>query len=219
MLGSVSSRARASASLDAGAGERMPNRVPMEIDFSDPSRRGALKKAAALITSAYEILANEVGAPNPSDNAFLREAMICAEAGIVWQGDRGGIDAIDPHTLEEVEIKSTKLVERGSIQFPTSRGISPTVIARFRASGYWLFGVFDNFSNLAVVYRVDGRDMSPKIDILEQKMRARTAAGQPLENNPKTTLDSIRGACTVVFLSPDFEEYEIAPGRWRIRSK
>jgi hypothetical protein len=191
----------------------------MQIDFSDPSRRAALKKAAALITSAYEILANEVGAPNPSDNAFLREAMICAEVGIVWQGDRGGIDAIDPHTFEEVEIKSTKLVEGNSIQFPTSRGISPTVIARFRASGYWLFGVFDNFSNLAIVYRVEGRDMSPKIDILEQKMRARTALGQPLENNPKTTLDSIRGACTIVSLSPDFMEYEIAPGRWRIRSK
>jgi Restriction endonuclease PvuII len=191
----------------------------MQIDFSDPSRQGALKKAGSLITSAYEILANEVGAPNPSDNAFLREAMICAEAGIVWQGDRGGIDAIDPHTLEEVEIKSTKLVEGNSIQFPTSRGISPTVIARFRASGYWLFGVFDNFSNLAIVYRVEGRDMSPKIDILEQKMRARTALGQPLENNPKTTLDSIRGACTIVSLSPDFMEYQIAPGRWRIRSK
>jgi Restriction endonuclease PvuII len=191
----------------------------MQLDFSDPGRRAALKQAAALITRAYEILCNDVGAPNPSDNAFLREAMICAEAGLVWQGDRGGIDAIDPTTAEEVEIKSTKLVDGGAIQFPTSRGISPTVIARFRASGYWLFGVFDNFSNLAIVYRVNGKDMISKIDALEEKMKARTAAGQPLENNPKTTLDSIRAASTVVFQSPDFEEYEVAPGRWRIRRK
>lgn len=191
----------------------------MQIDFSDDGRREALKRAAALITEAYEILADEVGAPNPSDNAFLREAMVCAEAGIVWQGDRGGIDAIDPRTSEEVEIKSTKLVEGSSIQFPTSRGISPTVIDRFRASGYWLFGVFDNFSNLAIVYRVEGHDMAPKIDVLEQKMLGRQAAGEPLENNPKTTLDSIRRVASVVFRSPDFEEFELVPGRWRIRQK
>jgi hypothetical protein len=191
----------------------------MQIDFSDDGRREALKRAAALITRAYEILADEVGAPNPSDNAFLREAMVCAEAGIVWQSDRGGIDAIDPRTSEEVEIKSTKLVEGSSIQFPTSRGISPTVIDRFRASGYWLFGVFDNFSNLAIVYRVEGRDMAPKIDVLEQKMLGRQAAGEPLENNPKTTLDSIRRVASVVFRSPEFEEFELVPGRWRIRHK
>ncbi len=191
----------------------------MQIDFSKAERREALTRAAALITSAYEILAREVGAPNPSDNAFLREAMVCAEAGIVWQSDRGGIDAIDPRTSDEVEIKSTKLVEGSSIQFPTSRGISPTVIARFRNSGYWLFGVFDNFSNLAIVYRVEGRNMAPKIDILERKMLGRRAAGEPLENNPKTTLDSIRPVASVVFQSPDFEEFELAPGRWRIRRK
>ncbi len=191
----------------------------MQIDFSDPARQAALKRAAALITSAYEILAGEVGAPNPSDNAFLREAMICAEARLIWQGDRGGIDAMDPVTGDEVELKSTKLVPGGSVQFPTSRGISPTVIRRFRASGYWLFAVFDNFSNLAIVYRVEAKDMVSKIDVLEAKMKARTAAGEPLENNPKTTLDSIRGVCTVVFQSPDFEEYEIAPARWRIRRK
>ena len=191
----------------------------MQIDFSDPVRRAALKKAAALITTAYEILCQDVGAPNPSDNAFLREAMICAETRLVWQGDRGGIDAIDPVTREEVEIKSTKLVSGGAIQFPTSRGISPTVIARFRAAGYWLFGVFDNFSNLAIVYRVDREDMAEKIAGLETKMKARTAAGEPLENNPKTTLDSIRPVCRVVFASPDFEEYEIVAGRWRIRRR
>lgn len=191
----------------------------MELDFSDPARQAALKQAAGLITSAYRILCDDVGAPNPSDNAFLREAMICAETRLIWQGDRGGIDAIDPGTGEEVEIKSTKLVDGGAIQFPTSRGISPTVIARFRDAGYWLFGVFDNFSNLAIVYRVDRPDMAPKIDVLEGKMRARTAAGEPLENNPKTTLDSIRPVCSVAFRSPDFEEYELAPGRWRIRRR
>jgi hypothetical protein len=191
----------------------------MQIDFSQTDCREALKRAAALITDAYEILAEEVGAPNPSDNAFLREAMVCAEAGLVWQSDRAGIDAIDPRTHDEVEIKSTKLIEGRSIQFPTSRGISPTVITRFRASGYWLFGVFDNFSNLAIVYRVEGPDMVPKIDVLEEKMLGRQAAGEPLENNPKTTLDSIRPVASVVFRSPDFEEYESGPGRWRIRQR
>jgi hypothetical protein len=191
----------------------------MQIDFSEPARREALKRAAALITSAYEVLATEIGAPNPSDNAFRREAMICAEAGIIWQSDRGGIDALDPRTSEEVEIKSTKLVEGRSIQFPTSRAISPTVIKRFSAAGYWLFGVFDNFSNLAIVYRVDAADMAPKIDELAAKMHRRARAGEPLENNPKTTLDSIRPVASVIFRSPDFEEYEVAPGRWRIGAK
>lgn len=191
----------------------------MQIDFSDPGNQAALKRAAALITEAYEILAEDVGAPNPSDNAFLREAMICAEAGIVWQGDRGGIDALDPRTGEEVEIKSTKLTEGRTIQFPTSRAISPTVIRRFRTSGYWLFAVFDNYSNLAIVYRVDQVGMQAKIDVLEEKMKRRAAGGEPLENNPKTPLDSIRSVATVVFASPNFEEFEAAPGRWRIRRK
>jgi len=61
--------------------------------------------------------------------------------------------------------------------------------------------------------------MAAKIDVLEAKMKARTAAGEPLENNPKTTLDSIRPTSTVPFESPDFEEYELAPGRWRIRRR
>lgn len=191
----------------------------MHLDFSDARRQAALKKAASLITAAYEILAEDVGASNPSDNAFLREAMICAETGIIWQDNRGGIDALDPTTGQEVELKSTKLAPGKSIQFPTSRGISKTVIDRFRASGYWLFAVFDNYSNLAIVYRVDGPDMAAKIDLLEAKMKARKAASEPLENNPKTTLDSIRSVCTVVFQSPDFEEYEVGPGRWRIRRR
>lgn len=190
----------------------------MELDFSEPARCAALRRAAARIIEGYEILADEVGAPNPSDNAFLREALICAETGLLWQGDRAGIDALDPSTGDEVEIKSTKLSD-GSIQFPTSRAISPTVISRFRASGYWLFGVFDNFSNLARLYRIEQADMAEKIDILEAKMRRRAAAGEPLENNPKTTLDSVRNVASVVFASPEFDEYETAPGRYRIRRR
>jgi hypothetical protein len=192
----------------------------VEIDFSDPNRRDALKRAATLITQGYTILAEEIGAGNPSDNAFLREAMVCAEANVVWRDDRGGIDAVDPRTGEEVEIKSTKLTgNRDAIQFPTSRAISPTVIARFRAAGYWLFAVFDNVGNMVILYRVDKAGMQPKIDVLEKKMRGRAKRGEPLENNPKTTLNSIRPDCKVLYANPDFEEYELAPGRCCIRRR
>lgn len=190
----------------------------MHLDFSDTKRRDALKRAAGLITTAYEILCNEVGSDNPSDNAFLREAMVCAECALIWQSDRGGIDAIDPRTGQEVETESTK-IDGTSLRFPTSRAISPTVIARFRASGYWLFAVFDNFANLAIIYRVEQEDMEAKIDGLEAKMRLRASKGEPLENNPKTTLDSIRADATVVFRSPDFVEEQLSPGRWRVKAK
>lgn len=190
----------------------------MHLDFSDSDRQDALRRAAELITEAYRILSDEVGSSNPSDNAFLREAMVCAECSLVWQSDRGGIDAIDPRTAEEVEIKSTK-IDGKAHKFPTSRAISPTVINRFRAAGYWLFAIFDGFSNLAVIYRVDQDDMEAKIDALEAKMRLRASKGEPLENNPKTTLDSIRAAATVVWMSPDFVETEIKPGRWRVTAK
>ena len=172
-----------------------------------------------MMRSAYEILATEVGAPNPSDNAFLREALICAEAGLIWQSDRGGIDALDPHTGEEVEIKSTKLVEGSAIKFTTSRALSPTVIERFLNAGYWLFGVFDNFSNMAIVYRVEAAGMVPTIAALTEKMERGARAGRPLVNNPKTTLNSIRPVASVHFQSPDFEEHQAGRRRWHIRAR
>ncbi|MDP9135682.1 MAG: hypothetical protein M3N56_12760 [Actinomycetota bacterium] len=61
--------------------------------------------------------------------------------------------------------------------------------------------------------------MRVKIDLLEAKMHGRTAAGEPLENNPKTTLDSIRGLAEVLYFNPEFQEYQAAPGRWRIRRR
>ena len=188
----------------------------VELDFSDPRRQAALERAAKLISEAYEILCDEVGSPNPSDNAFLREAMVCAKVGLVWVGDRGGIDARDPRTGDEVEIKSTKLTQGRALNFPTSRAISPPVIERFRAAGYWLFAVFDDFSNLIALYRVPSSTMSPKIDDLERKMMRRAAAGEPLENNPKTSLDSIRSGSELLLLSDQYEELQISPGRWRI---
>ncbi len=145
---------------------------------------------------------------------------MCAEASIVWQGDRGGIDAIDPRTGEEVEIKSTKLNHDGdSLQFPTSRAITPTVISRFRTAGYWLFAVFDNYGNMAIIYRVEQAKMEAKIDLLEGKMRTRAARDEPLENNPKTTLNEIRRFCRVIYAGCDFEEFQISPGRWSIRRR
>ena len=50
--------------MDAGASCRPANAGAMELDFADPERRAALKRAAALITDAYQILSEEVGTPN-----------------------------------------------------------------------------------------------------------------------------------------------------------
>ena len=181
-----------------------------DLDFSDRRRQTALQEAAQNMTRAYEILRTQVGAPRLIDNAFLREAMICATTGLIWKGGRGDFDAIDPKTGETVELKSTKLeYSGGKIQFLTSHGM----LARLRSSDYWLFSVFDGFSDLAIVYRCNRADMSATLDAIEEQIQA----GR--QNHSRITLDSIRTTCEVIFQNNDFEEYEASPGRWRIRRR
>src|SRR5213592_2198109 len=150
------------------------------LDFTDPDRQRQLAKAHDLISDAYRILCDEVGVTNPADNQFLREATICARIGLVWTGERGGIDALDPDG-DEVEIKTTRLSERG-VMFPTSRYVSQTVIDRFRDANWWIFGVFNRYEELVALYRVESDAMKSIVDDLEQRMNDRMASGRALEN-------------------------------------
>lgn len=190
------------------------------IDFSDAERRKKFATAKRAVTDAYRVMRTEVGVDNPSDNAFLREATICASQALIWMGDRGGVDATTA-AGNEVEIKSTRLDERPTIAFPTSRYVSPTVIARFRAAEWFLFGVFDLYEEMVGLYRVDRGAMSPLIDVLETKMRAREAAGRPYENNPKFSFHAVRSAATVLeFDAKSYEELQVGRNRrWTIRAR
>lgn len=172
--------------------------MSLTLDFADDDRRRQFLAAKKLITDGYRILRDDVGVDNPADNAFLREATICAAQGLVWVGDRGGTDARTP-TGEEVEIKSTRLDDRATIAFPTSRYVSPTVIARFRAADWFAFGVFDLYEELIALYRVEKMNMAPLIDVLEQKMLVRQAAGQAYENNPKFSYASVRRVAQALY--------------------
>jgi hypothetical protein len=192
--------------------------VATEIDFTDSARQEALERAKDLIVAGYRILRDDVGADNPADNAFLREARICARASVIWVGDRAGADGRTDGG-DEVEIKSTRLDKRPSIQFPTSRYVSPTVIARFRSATFWLFGTFDVYEELIAIYRVEAADMAPLIDVLEERMKARTAQGLALQNNPKFAFSAIHPVARRVFLHEDFAEYEHPTRGWTIRQR
>lgn len=174
----------------------------MNLDFADSQRRRRFERARELITQGYRILRDDVGADNPADNAFLREATVCAQQRLVWLADRGGSDARS-HSGKEVEIKSTRLDDRSTIAFPTSRYVSETVIDRFRAADWWAFAIFDQYESLVALYRVEESAMRPLIDHLDQKMRDRLALGRPLENNPKFPFASIRQRASVLYFDED----------------
>jgi hypothetical protein len=190
----------------------------VEIDFSNQNCRHALDRAADLILAGYRILRDEVGVDNPADNAFLREARVCAIAGVIWVGDRGGADGRTAHG-DEVEIKSTRLDSRPSIQFPTSRYVSPTVIARFRQAAFWLFAIFDVYEVLIGVYRVEATSMVGIIDALEGKMHMRVGDGRSLENNPKISFASIFPAAQRLYLRDDFIEIQDPIRGWTVKQQ
>lgn len=176
-----------------------------ELDFGKPERQDALARSQEHILRGYRILRDEVGVDNPADNAFLREARICAYKGIVWVGERGGTDA-RTQSGQEVEIKSTRLDDRPSIQFPTSRYVSETVIGRFRSADLWLFGVFDVYEDLVAIYEADGSAMSDLIDVLDAVRLEREAAGEALQNNPKFPFAEVRVRGRRIFMHTDYEE-------------
>ncbi len=187
------------------------------LDFSDEARKARFFEATELITRGHRILQDDVGADNPADNAFIREATVCALEGLVWVGDRGGIDALDSNG-GEVEIKSTRLDGRASISFPTSRSVSPTVIARFRSALWWAFAVFDVYEDLVAVYRVEQAAMKLLIDRLEARMLARRAAGAHDENNPHLSFSEVRSQATVRFLDSKYTESRVGSS-WSLRAK
>lgn len=187
------------------------------LDFTDPERQRMLARAHDLIVDAYRILCDDVGLDNPADNQVLRETTICSRVGLVWTGDRGGVDALDPEG-KEVEIKTTRLGPAG-INFPTSRYVSQTVIDRFRSAAWWVFGVFSTYEELVALYRVDAKDMRPIIDDLERRMQAREAINRPLENNPKISLNSFRDAAQRLYLDGRHSEFHVAGRGWRIQRR
>jgi hypothetical protein len=189
-----------------------------DIDFTKPKLRKALEQAEEMIVDGYRILRDEVGADNPADNAFLREARICAEAKLIWVGDRGGADGLTK-SGDEVEIKSTRLIEGKSMHFPTSRSVSPTVISRFRKATFWLFGVFDVYQELIAIYRVEAADVAELIDELERKMKQRKAQRRGEENNPKWSFAAVRPKAKRLFLHPDFIEDEDPTRGWTLRPR
>ena len=190
----------------------------MNLDFADMGRKRRFERARELITQGYRILRDDVGADNPADNAFLREATICAHQQLVWLADRGGSDA-SSRDGEEVEIKSTRLDDRSTISFPTSRYVSETVIARFRSADWWAFGIFDRYESLVALYRVEQSKMRPLIDNLEQRMRSRMALGQALENNPKFPFASIRIEASVLYFDSESYREVQNKGRWSIERR
>ncbi len=190
----------------------------MNLDFADSERTRHFERARELITQGYRILRDDVGADNPADNAFLREATICAHQHLVWLADRGGSDARS-HVGAEVEIKSTRLDSRSTIAFPTSRYVSKTVIARFRSADWWAFGIFDRYESLVALYRVDQFKMRPLIDHLEQKMKSRMALDQALENNPKFPFALIRERASVLYFDSESYREVQSQRRWTIEQR
>lgn len=189
----------------------------MQIDYGKRATSASLRRAHALIAEAYRILAEEVGAANPADNQFLRESVICARMRLTWVGDRAGTDARS-RDGEEVEIKTTR-AGKSSLNFPTSRYVSQTVIDRFRAADYWLFGIFDEYEQMIALYRVPASGMTAEIDRLERELKRRKRARKALQNNPKIPLARIHGSATRVFLKRGYKEVTDSSGAVRSVSR
>lgn len=101
------------------------------------------------------------------------------------------------------------------MNFPTSRYVSRTVIDRFRAADYWLFGVFDEYEQMIALYQVPRAGMSAEISRLEREFKRRHRARKALQNNPKIPLARIHGAATRIFLKRGYREITDAKGAVR----
>lgn len=189
----------------------VPGSARAEIDFSDEECRALLERAHTLIVQAYELLVS-LGVARPADNQFLREALLCARAGLIWSGARGEADAVTAAGVE-VEVRSTVYVPGRPLSFPTSRDVKPRVIDRWRQAGFWLFGIFDPCERLLAHYRVPAAGMAPLLDDLEERMRRKLGAGRTL-NNPHLPFGTIRAAADAVWHAPGVLDRADERGKW-----
>lgn len=194
----------------------------MSLDFSDPGVVAKFEEGKRLIREAFRHLRDVLGADSPADNFFLREATICARLGLVQVGDRWSTDARSQQG-EDIEIKSTRLDSRATMQFPTSRNVSATVIDRFRDADWWAFGVFDVYEDLIALYRVDADKMAPIIDALDVKRLAAEADSNKRElNNPKIPFNLMRSLAhepPLYFDGANYDEVRTARGTYKIVPK
>lgn len=187
------------------------------IDFTDPDKLASLDRARPLLLEGFRILREEVGARKPSENAFLREAQICAEAGLTWSGERGGANARTAEGLP-VEIMTTRTDAHATVQFATSRTLTRTVIDRYRRAELWLFGVFDPYERMVALYSVDRAGMQTVLNGLSDRVESNLAEGKSPPNNPKIKLPDVRGQAAVLSLDPDYAEaYAGTSKGWTLR--
>ncbi len=132
---------------------------------------------------------------------------MCEKMGWVWHGERGGIDAKTP-SGEECELKAT-LFKGKPVSWSTSRDISDTVLTRWRDAEYWLFGVFDVFEDLIVLYCVPRRKMEPILEKYGRDMAEKHGSNKRLAN-PHVSIKEIRPLADLVFLADGYEH----PDAW-----
>ena len=140
---------------------------------------------------------------NPFDNNFIREIIICKQADLLWNSGRGETDAVGRRG-GNYELKSTDIKYGRTPQWPTSREVTATVLAAFRAMDFFCFAVFDGIQLLAL-YRVRAAALEPVFADLQAKLDVRTAAGKNL-NNPKIPWKRARPYAETLLLDPRFSE-------------
>jgi restriction endonuclease PvuII len=140
---------------------------------------------------------------NPFDNNFIREIIICKQAGLLWNPGRGETDAVG-RDGGDYELKSTDIRYGRTPQWPTSREVTATVLAAFRAMDFFCFAVFDGIQLLAL-YKVEVSALEPVFVDLQSKLDVRSAAGKNL-NNPKIPWKCVRPYAEALLLDPRFTE-------------
>lgn len=155
-----------------------------------------------LLVAAFNLdrEAKKVGV-NAFDNNLVREVIICRQADLLKNMGRGETDAYGRHDNAQYELKSTDIRNvKSSPSWPTSREVTPTVLAAFRSMDAFLFGVFHGIDLLAL-FRARPVDLEPFFADLERKLNARTGAGKNL-NNPKIPWSVIEPVCERLLIDP-----------------
>ena len=158
----------------------------------------------ALLVHAFELdRAGKALGVNPFDNNFIREIIICKQAGLLWNPGRGETDAVSQDD-EQYELKSTDIKYGRTPSWPTSREVTATVLAAFRAMDFFAFAVFDGIQLLAL-YRVPSEALAPVFADLDAKLEAKTQLGRNL-NNPKIPWRRVKPFAETLLLDPRFSE-------------